>query len=95
MPRVSANGIEIEYETFGDADVPPLLLVMGLGGQLVLWDDEFCEALSDRGHYVIRYDNRDVGLSTKFEDAGTPDILAMMSGQAKVDPPTIGSFLST
>jgi pimeloyl-ACP methyl ester carboxylesterase len=69
MAKVPANGIEIEYETFGSPDDPTLLLVMGLGAQLIAWPDEFCEQLAARGLFVIRYDNRDVGLSTKFDDA--------------------------
>ncbi|MEP6751664.1 MAG: alpha/beta hydrolase [Candidatus Dormiibacterota bacterium] len=82
MSRLKANGIEIEYETFGDPKSAPLLLIGGLGSQLLSWDDEFCEQLRDRGFYVIRYDNRDAGLSTKMEDAGEPDLLAAFSGDA-------------
>lgn len=67
MARAQANGIELEYEVFGDASNPTLLLVMGLGAQLISWPDDFCRQLADRGFYVIRYDNRDVGLSTKFD----------------------------
>jgi pimeloyl-ACP methyl ester carboxylesterase len=82
--RAPANGIEIEYETFGEDSDPPLLLVMGLGAQLVAWDTELCEGLVDRGFYVIRYDNRDVGLSTKIEvgdvDAMTELMKAMSGG---------------
>ncbi len=66
----TAEGIELCYETFGDPGDEPLLLVMGLGAQMILWPVELCEALVDRGFHVIRYDNRDVGLSTKFEDVG-------------------------
>lgn len=73
MPRVKANNIELEYETLGDSTAEPLLLVMGLGGQLIQWPDEFCEMLVDKGFYVIRFDNRDVGLSTKFEHLGIPN----------------------
>jgi pimeloyl-ACP methyl ester carboxylesterase len=80
MTQIDANGIQIEYETFGDPGDRPLLLTMGLGAQLVLWDESFCEGLAERGHYVVRYDNRDVGLSTKFEEAGSPDLMALMSG---------------
>ena len=65
--RAQANGIEIEYETFGDPSDPPLLLVMGLGAQMVWWNPDFCRALADRGFHVIRFDNRDVGLSTKID----------------------------
>jgi pimeloyl-ACP methyl ester carboxylesterase len=82
MPRLEANGIEIEYETFGDPKAAPLLLVSGLGSQLTSFDVEFCEQLRDRGFYVIRYDNRDAGLSTKMEGAGEPDLLAAFGGNA-------------
>ncbi len=67
MPRATANGIEIEFDTIGDPDDPALLLVCGLGQQLIGWDDELCAALADRGFRVIRFDNRDVGLSTKID----------------------------
>ena len=82
MPRLQANGIEIEYETFGDSKSVPLLLIGGLGSQLLSWDEEFCEQLRDRGFYVIRYDNRDAGLSTKMEEAGEPDLMAAFGGDA-------------
>ncbi|HVC78050.1 MAG TPA: alpha/beta hydrolase [Candidatus Micrarchaeaceae archaeon] len=82
MPRLSANGIEIEYETFGDPKAAPLLLVSGLGSQLTSFDVEFCEQLRDRGFYVIRYDNRDAGFSTKLEAAGEPDLLGAFGGNA-------------
>ncbi|XVU20821.1 alpha/beta fold hydrolase [Actinoplanes sp. CA-054009] len=64
MPDVRANGIDLHYETAGDPAGPALLLVMGLGAQLIDWPDEFCEALAGRGFHVIRFDNRDAGLST-------------------------------
>ena len=60
-----ANGIEIAYETFGDPADPTLLLVMGLGVQMLLWDEELCQMFVERGFHVVRFDNRDVGLSTK------------------------------
>lgn len=75
MPQVNANGLQFEYETFGDASAPPLLLIMGLGGQLVQWPDTFCEALARGGYYVIRYDNRDVGLSTRLAGAGKAKLM--------------------
>jgi pimeloyl-ACP methyl ester carboxylesterase len=71
------NGIELCFETFGDPKDPALLLVMGLGAQMIAWDPEFCEGLVDRGFYVIRYDNRDVGLSTKLDDQPVSVIDAM------------------
>jgi pimeloyl-ACP methyl ester carboxylesterase len=83
MPRAAANGIEIEYETFGDPSTDPLLLVMGLGAQMISWDEAFCEQLAARGFHVIRFDNRDVGLSTKMEAAGEPDLFAAFAGDAK------------
>ncbi len=78
MPIARTNGIEIAYETFGPPDGRPLLLIMGLAAQMILWDDEFCSALAARGHRVIRFDNRDVGLSTKLDAAGMPDAAAAM-----------------
>ena len=78
MPQARANGIQLEYDTFGRASDAPLLLIMGLGAQMVLWDEEFCELLAKHGHYVVRFDNRDVGLSTKFEHAGVPNVMELM-----------------
>ena len=75
MAHVAANGIKIEYETSGHPSAPPLLLIMGLGAQLVAWDDDFVRELVSRGFYVIRYDNRDQGLSTWFDEAGVPDVV--------------------
>ncbi len=66
MPQVAANGISLEYETLGDPAAPPVLLIMGLGAQLIRWPDAFCRGLTDGGYRVIRFDNRDVGLSTKL-----------------------------
>jgi pimeloyl-ACP methyl ester carboxylesterase len=63
----SANGIELCYDTFGDRKAPPLLLIMGLGAQMILWDEGFCAKLAERGFFVIRFDNRDIGKSTKID----------------------------
>jgi pimeloyl-ACP methyl ester carboxylesterase len=82
MPTAAANGVSIEYTTTGDPDHPPLLLIMGLGAQLIAWDDDFVDLLARRGFYVIRYDNRDVGRSTWFDDAGVPDMAAIVGGEA-------------
>ncbi len=71
----SVNGIEIAYETHGDPSGEPLLLVMGLGAQLIAWPIELCDALVDRGFFVVRYDNRDTGLSTKLDDAAEHDFI--------------------
>jgi pimeloyl-ACP methyl ester carboxylesterase len=68
MARALVNdGIELEYDTFGDLGDPPLLLVMGFTAQMIAWDDGFCQMLADGGRYVIRFDNRDCGLSTKLD----------------------------
>jgi pimeloyl-ACP methyl ester carboxylesterase len=81
--RVQAGSIETVYDTFGDASAPPMLLVMGLGEQMIAWDDEFCVQLAARGYWVIRYDNRDIGLATKFDEGGVPNILGLMQAQAQ------------
>jgi len=80
MPRVRANGIEIEYEEFGDPRAAPLLLVTGLGAQMISWDETFCEQLAASGFHVIRFDNRDSGLSTRMEAAGPADMVSALNG---------------
>ena len=80
MPNTTANGLTIEYDTTGDPADPVVLLVMGLGAQLIHWPDGFCRTLADRGFFVVRYDNRDVGLSSKLDSAGVPDLAALMQG---------------
>jgi pimeloyl-ACP methyl ester carboxylesterase len=73
------GGVEIAYESFGDPSDPPVLLVMGLGMQMLGWDEEFCETLAARDLRVIRFDNRDVGLSTK--SSGQPNVIAAAMGR--------------
>ncbi len=82
VARAASNGIELEYEVIGSPADPPLLLIMGLGGQLLAWDDEFVLALARRGHFVIRYDNRDVGLSTRLDHAPAPPLAELMARRA-------------
>jgi len=77
---VRTNGIDLAYETFGRVEDPPLVLVMGLGVQMLGWDQRFCEGLADRGHHVIRFDNRDVGHSTHLHGAPRPNVLASYFG---------------
>jgi pimeloyl-ACP methyl ester carboxylesterase len=79
---VGASGIDIAYERFGSRDAPPVLLVMGLATQMLGWPDGFCSALVARGLSVIRFDNRDVGLSTHLHDARVPDLNAALSGDS-------------
>ncbi len=80
MHTTRVGEIDLAYETFGSPRDTPLLLVMGLATQMIGWPDEFCRMLAERGLYVIRFDNRDVGLSTHLDDAGAPDVLAVMGG---------------
>ena len=77
---VSSNGIEIAYETFGAPGGRPLLLVMGIGSQMLWWHPELCAALAAEDFFVVRYDNRDVGLSTHLHDAPPPNLHAAMNG---------------
>ncbi|MFZ3035185.1 MAG: alpha/beta hydrolase [Parvibaculum sp.] len=86
MAQVQANGISVEYETFGDKANETVLLIMGLGGQLTVWPLEFCQELVSRGFYVVRFDNRDIGLSTKFDEAGMPDMAAIFGALVSGKP---------
>lgn len=89
MPIAAVNDIEIWHETFGDPDDPPLLLVNGLGSQATSWDVDLIQGFVDRGFYVIRFDNRDVGLSTKVDTPGLAlgeAVLRAMAGQ-QIDVP--------
>ncbi len=96
MPNVAANGIRIEYETHGDPSGRPLLMIMGLGSQLVAWEDAFCDQLADAGHFVVRFDNRDVGLSTLFESAGPVNVLELQgklaAGESVQTPYTLNDM---
>ncbi|MFX0048650.1 MAG: alpha/beta fold hydrolase [Candidatus Hermodarchaeota archaeon] len=82
MPKANVNIIEIEYETIGKPTSKPLLLIAGLGSQLLAWSDEICENFANSGFFVIRFDNRDVGLSTKFEEAGIPNFMEISAAHA-------------
>ena len=74
MASLQANGITLEYESLGNPGDPAIVLVMGLGVQMILWPDAFCEMLAAKGFRVIRFDNRDVGLSSSLDHLGTPRI---------------------
>jgi pimeloyl-ACP methyl ester carboxylesterase len=74
VPEIAANGLTLHYESIGDPSQPPVILIMGLAVQMVLWPDGFCKLLADKGFHVIRFDNRDVGLSTHLDHLGTPNI---------------------
>ena len=89
MPKAKVNNIEIEYETIGDPTSKPLLLIAGLGGQLLAWSDEICENLANSDFFVIRFDNRDIGLSTKFEDAGLPNFMEINTAYTRGELPIV------
>lgn len=74
------NGVELAYEEFGDSSSETILLIMGLGVQMLGWDEEFCRMLAGRGYRVVRFDNRDVGRSTKIEGGPRPDVMAAVAG---------------
>jgi pimeloyl-ACP methyl ester carboxylesterase len=83
VQRAQVNGIEIAYETFGDPADPAIVLVMGLGTQMLAWPEEFCRDLAARGSFVVRYDNRDVGLSSAMRHLPTPHPLAVAAGRRR------------
>jgi pimeloyl-ACP methyl ester carboxylesterase len=80
------NGIEIVYDMFGDPGNPPVLLIAGLGQQMIAWDEEFCAQLAARGYRVIRFDNRDTGLSTTLEKAGMPNMAVVFEAMVERKP---------
>lgn len=80
------NDVNIVYDSFGNTSDPAILLIMGLGCQMIDWGEEFCSQLASHGYWTIRFDNRDVGLSTKLDDLGTPDIRAMLTARNDGQP---------
>jgi pimeloyl-ACP methyl ester carboxylesterase len=91
---VRANGIDLHYDTFGDADAPPMVLIMGLASQMIAWDEAFCGALAARGFRVIRFDNRDVGLSSRLDHLGVPNVAMLMLGRLAGQPAQAAYTLS-
>lgn len=86
MAKVDVNGIKLEYDTVGDPGDPAMLLIMGLGEQLIDWPQEFCERLAARGYRVIRFDNRDAGLSGGPDEPAPPDLAAVLAGDLRTVP---------
>jgi pimeloyl-ACP methyl ester carboxylesterase len=81
--RARAGAFELAYETFGEPSGSPLMLIMGLAMQMLAWPDELCRLLSERGLYVVRFDNRDIGLSTHLHDAPRADVMAAFRGDTR------------
>jgi pimeloyl-ACP methyl ester carboxylesterase len=99
MPRVSFTStdnrqIELEYDHFGNPTDPALLLIMGFTAQMVAWDEEFCKQLADRGHFVIRFDNRDCGLSTKLHGVPSNSDAVIMAAMMETEMPPVPYTLS-
>jgi pimeloyl-ACP methyl ester carboxylesterase len=78
MPIARANGLDIAYDVFGRESDPPLVLVMGLAAQRIFWDENFCELLARRGFFVVRFDNRDVGQSSRLDHLGKPSVIELL-----------------
>jgi pimeloyl-ACP methyl ester carboxylesterase len=83
---IAANGIEIAYQEIGDPGGEPLLLIMGLAAQMIVWEEELCAMLAERGFRVVRFDNRDIGHSTMLDEAGMPSRLDMLLGRRSTAP---------
>ena len=99
MPRVSFTStdnrqIELEYDHFGNPTDPALLLIMGFTAQMVAWDEEFCTQLANRGHFVIRFDNRDCGLSTKLHGVPSNSDAVIMAAMMETEMPPVPYTLS-
>ena len=88
------TGIELIYDTFGDPAAIPLILIQGLSWQMVMWDKDFCTALAERGYFVIRFDNRDIGLSTHLDYAAPPGIARLLADLAAGNPVKVPYLLS-
>jgi pimeloyl-ACP methyl ester carboxylesterase len=99
MPRASFTStdnrqIELEYDHFGNPTDPALLLIMGFTAQMVAWDEEFCTQIADRGHFVIRFDNRDCGLSTKLHGVPSNSDAVIMAAMMETEMPPVPYTLS-
>ena len=95
--RAKTNGIELCYDSFGAPDAPPLLLIMGLGAQMIMWDDAFCEQIAQRGFRVIRFDNRDIGKSTRMSGGESITLATLIEAQMtgkKIEAPYLLSDMA-
>lgn len=89
MPKTKSNGIEIEYDCFGRNDTEAILLISGLGTQMIRWSETFCQMLAEQGYRVVRFDNRDTGLSTQFDTAPAPDFTAIANAVSRGEMPDV------
>ncbi|MDB5761829.1 MAG: alpha/beta hydrolase [Herminiimonas sp.] len=89
MPKTKANGIEIEYDCFGSNNAEVVLLISGLGTQMIRWSETFCRVLAEQGYRVIRFDNRDTGLSTHFDSASMPDLAEIIDAVSRGETPNV------
>ncbi len=89
MPKARANGIELEYACFGDTDARPLLLLRGLGTQLIQWNPGLCNRIAAAGHRLVIFDNRDVGLSSHFSEAGVPGLAGVSRALGRGERPDV------
>lgn len=94
MPIVEANGIRLNYESLGPESAEPLILIHGVGAQLIGWPDELCRRLVEEGLRVIRFDNRDVGLSTHIQNAPPPDLAAALAARREGRAPDLPYHLA-
>lgn len=88
------SDIQLVYDTFGNSSNTPLLLIQGLSWQMIMWDEEFCGMLAEKGYFVIRFDNRDIGQSTHMDDAGVPSIARLLVDLAAGKPVEVPYLLS-
>jgi pimeloyl-ACP methyl ester carboxylesterase len=89
MSKIKSNGIEIEYDCFGKTDAEAILLISGLGTQMIRWSEMFCQMLVEQGYFVIRFDNRDTGLSTHLNSAPIPDFIAIAKAVSRGEMPDV------
>lgn len=94
MAQVHSNGIVIEYERFGPADGETILLIHGVGAQLLRWPQSFCDALATAGFHVIRFDNRDIGLSSHMDGLPVPDLAEIIAAKRRGETPALPYTLS-
>ncbi|NVO06183.1 MAG: alpha/beta hydrolase, partial [Rhodoferax sp.] len=89
MTTIQANGIDIAYDGFGNSEAQAVLLISGLGTQMIRWSETFCQLLAEQGYRVIRFDNRDAGLSTHFHSASMPDFAAIADAVSRGETPNV------